>query len=230
MSLSIPSLRTCLEYLHDFPCISATFAATHVSELTQKLKEIAQTRFTEAAEPPASPTPPAEVSENVKCLLKSSSQAIITYLALQALAPISLYINTVVGAGKIGLGLIQATGSQPNEQPYKAAQSLVEKGAFHIATGLADFCIGRYKLLSAGLAFAQGFAPQYTQTLIEREFIWKGDLQAADTDTVGIERDRANHSCLQGIADKVQRFILPDQGAGRLAIFFNELQPTLPEG
>lgn len=227
INLSIPSWKTGLEYIRSFPYVSSTFTTVHADEIARDITFIANQIIgfrdrDEAAEArPVSLLGP-RLNLSTEGIIKSSGRAIVTYLALRTLGCLSLYINGTVGLGKMALGLTIGLTHEPTTAKYKDAQALLESGAFQLAAGVADFCIGRYALISAGVALAHGAAPEYTQNIVDGAFIWKGDIELSDDTTEAVLAEhRANYSWLQVAADKVQRFILPDVGVSRLQAFIN---------
>jgi hypothetical protein len=229
-NLSIPSWNTSLEYISTFPYLSSTFTVIHGDKVAQYASYLAN-EILGHRDRDDDRTPPVAIFANQKlnlsteAVVKSSARAIVTYLALRALSSLSLYINGTVGLGKMALGLTVGLTNEPATAKYKDAQALLESGVFQLAAGIADFCIGQYGLAAAGLALANGLIPEKTKDIINRAFIWKGDIEMSDeASPEQLERHRNNYSWIQIVADKTQRFVLPDAGASRLQAFINPVQ------
>jgi len=222
----IPTWRTCLNSIYDFPALSSTSHTLH---------QIAEARF--GRNMPVNRDPVAVFGRvpnySTEAVFKSAGRAAITYLALTTLWYLSLVINGVVGLGKMGLALLIGAATQQGTAKYRDAQNLLEQGAFHVASGVADFAIGHFRLAAAALSLAYGFAPQKVQDLVDRAFLWNGAILRADhAEPAEVERDWANYSYLQIFADIVQRFILPDVGVGRWQAFVQvrNLEPGAQPG
>jgi hypothetical protein len=231
-SVIIPTWRTCLDSIYDFPAHSSTFAAIHLSSISHRLNQIAEAHL--GRNIPQNKDPVAVFGRvpnySTEAVFKSVISGVITYFALTTLSYLSLVINGVVGIGKVGLALLIGASTQQGTSKYRDAQNLLEQGVFHVASGVADFAIGHFRLAAAALSLAYGFAPQKVQELVGKALIWKGAILRADNaEQAEVERDRANYSYLQIFADIVQRFILPDVGAGRWQAFMQvrNLEPSV---
>lgn len=232
-NLSIPSWKTSLGYIKDFPYVSSTFTAIYADEIAEKITVFANKILGECDQDEAQTAPIAilgeEINLSTEAIAKSSTRTIVTYLALRALSVLSLYINGTVGFGKMALGLTVGLTNKPDTEKYKEAQKSLEKGVFQLAAGVADFCIGQSGLVSAGLALANGLIPGQTRNIINNTFIWRGAIDVSDeVSAEDLANHRKNYSWIQVVADKTQRFILPDAGATRLQPFINPGQsPTV---
>jgi hypothetical protein len=223
----IPSWRTCLDSIKDFPTISSTDASTHIKELANRMKEIANVHFQRdpgvgiVNERPVSILGGGEYDFSTLTVFKSAGRAAITYLALTSLAKLSLYVNGVVGVGKVALALLIGAVTKAGTEKYRDAQNLLEQGVFHIASGVADFAIGYFTVLAASVAILNGVAPLQAQGMTTGIFAWKGAIGGADNlGQAVIAKHRENYSWLQDLADRAQRLALPDEGAGRWQAFF----------
>lgn len=225
--LKLPTWRECLNSIQDVQTVSSTWVSVHVREIADKTKEIVKAKI--------GGNQPAEVQKQQSAsvlggweydfsaltVFKSTSRAAITYLALNALSKFSLYVNGFVGAGKVALAIVTGVVTKAGTEKYLDAQNLLEQGVFHIASAVADFAIGYFSWIAAGIALANGLAPRQTQQVMDQAFLWKGAIVRRDNEgQAAIEKDRAAYSWLQILADKVQRFVLPDEGADRLQALF----------
>jgi hypothetical protein len=137
---------------------------------------------------------------------------LISYVALQALSVLSLYVNGAIGVGKMALSAVTVA------KDYKAAQNLLEEGVFHILVAVADFTLASFALSRAVVALAYGAAPQKTNEYFEKIYKpWNGAIQHAhDQDAEEVRAERKAYSYLQATADAVQCLIMPQCGESRI--------------
>lgn len=197
--------------IRNFPCISSTHAALNLPKLQVALQVI------QVGAEPVAPARAPEISLmggiSAEAVTKAVGMCVISYLAISALSTLSVYVNGAVGLGKVALSLAVVLTD------YKAAQNLLEEGAFHLLVATADFAIAYFTLARAGLALGYAIAPETTKQAFEMLYKpWSGAIQHAEAATEeAIHADRKNYSYLQATADAVQCLVMPDAGVGRFA-------------
>lgn len=133
----------------------------------------------------------------------SALRCVVTYLALQALAFVSLYVNGAAGVGKIVLGF---TISSIN---YEKGQDYVEEGFFQLMTGIYDYAVGQFGLICSIFALLEGGSPETVLDIHARVFqTYKGAIEHKKDD----DDEEENYCLLQRLADTAQEMVLPTSG------------------
>lgn len=208
-----------LREIRNFPCPSSTHAALNLPVLQTALQAIKESAVPLPV-PPRAPVVSLVEGLSPSAVTQAVGMSVISYLAMHALATLSLYVNGAVGMGKIALSLACVVID------YKAAQNLLEEGAFHVLVATADFAIAYFTLARAALAIAYGVVPGKTKELFEMFYKpWSGAIQHVEGATdEAIHADRKNYSYLQATADAIQCFIMPDDGVSRFQAAYAALQ------
>ena len=141
----------------------------------------------------------------------SSLRCVVTYLALQALAYVSLCINGTAGTGKILLGLMLTSVS------YEKAQDMVEEGVFQVLTAVYDYIMGQFGLICSIFALIEGGAPETALDIHSKVFqVYEKAIkhdpveqQIADETPVKKVKPEEFFCFIQRAANTIQEMILP---------------------
>lgn len=152
----------------------------------------------------------------------SITRAFLTYALISATYHISFVANGLVGMGKIAFAAIDLSTTETGTEEYKKAQDSLEKGFFHITTGVYDFAVGRVSWITSLLSFGFGCAPTLFTSLHKKAWqpLTETIKHGADATQEKMQLDREGYSLCQGVADLFQEAITPtgNRSRGKAAI------------
>ena len=146
---------------------------------------------------------------STRAIVISSFRCVVTYLALQALAYVSLCINGAVGAGKIVLGFTLTSVN------YENAQEFLEEGIFQLLTAVYDYAVGQFGLICSVFALIEGFSPETALDTHTKVFqAYKGTIEHKEDEE---DDPQANFCMIQRLADTLQEMMLPSKAGDYVA-------------
>ena len=163
----------------------------------------------EVAPSDVNPSLVTEIATNVirnktESLATKTFTFVIAWACLQALAPLSLIGNGLLGTSKIIYALFVGTAAKndPYSEAYKQAQNILECGIYQVLIGIGDAIVAYHPLVAGGSALYCAFNPKEAATYADQFFgtfvepIQPGDLNQTTADVaeriLGTLQKRAN--------------------------------------